>query len=310
MSEGVALSLNGLSKSFGSLKAVDGLTFDVRRGEVFGFLGPNGAGKSTAIKMLLGLVTPDAGSFEVLGHDLAREPHAVKRRLGYLPERVAFYPNLTALQTLEFYARLKGVKDTDLRGLIDSVGLTEFADARLSTFSKGMTQLVGVAQALLGSPELLILDEPTSGLDPNWARRVKDRVLEAKRRGATVFFSSHILSEVQELADRVAILARGKLVALDSVATLGATTSRKPELWVTLGPQSEHAFDVARAVPGVESVRSENGELVAVCLAEAKTAVISALFAAGVVVRDFKTVDPSLEDIFLNLTDAKRGQVR
>ncbi|MCJ2554969.1 MAG: ABC transporter ATP-binding protein, partial [Candidatus Thermoplasmatota archaeon] len=188
---------------------------DVKRGEIYGFLGPNGAGKTTTLKMILGLTYPDEGDVLIDGIDLSQRPHEIKRRIGFLPERLAFYNNLTALQTLEFFASLKGHSQEGLSELLDSVGLRKFAEKKVGTFSKGMVQLLGVAQALMGSPSLLLLDEPTTGLDPNWTRVVKDRVLKANKEGATVFFSSHLLTEVQELAGRVGILNRGKLIVED-----------------------------------------------------------------------------------------------
>ncbi|HEX9708418.1 MAG TPA: ABC transporter ATP-binding protein [Candidatus Thermoplasmatota archaeon] len=305
-----ALAVKGLSKSFDGLQAVDDLSFEVERGEVFGFLGPNGAGKSTTIKMVLGLVQADGGAVEILGRDLAREPHEIKRRLGYLPERVAFYNNLTALQTLEFYARLKGHGREGLRDLLASVGLQEFADKRVGTFSKGMAQLLGVAQALIGEPELLILDEPTTGLDPNWARQVKDRVKEVNARGTTVFFSSHILSEVQELAGRVAILSRGRLVALDSVSHLQAAASRKPQLRLTIGAARRQAMELLARLPGVEDLHEEGFEVVLSCAPETRTQVLAALANGGVAVQDFRTVDASLEDVFLQYAGNARQGVR
>ena len=305
-----ALVAEGLSKSFNGLKAVDDLSLRVEAGEIYGFLGPNGAGKTTTIKMLLGLAAPDAGTIRIEGRDLAREPHAIKRRIGYLPERVAFYPNLTAIQTLKFFADLKGHSNADLKALLASVGLAEFADKKVGTFSKGMVQLLGFAQATVGDPAILLLDEPTTGLDPNWARTVKDRVLEANRRGATVFFSSHILSEVQELAKRVAILNRGKLVAQDTVANLRMAVQSKPQLRLVTGAQTQAALERLKAFAGLESVRVEGPEIVVVCDAEARSKVIADLAGAGILVQNLRTVDPSLEEVFLRYTESSRGAVR
>ncbi len=310
MGQSSALKVQGLSKSFEELKAVDELSFEVERGEVFGFLGPNGAGKSTTIKMILGLVQPNAGSVQILGRDLSREPHEIKRRLGYLPERVAFYNNLTALQTLEFYASLKGQKKDDLEELLASVGLREFARKRVGTFSKGMVQLLGVAQALIGEPELLIMDEPTTGLDPNWTRQVKDRIKQINQKGTTVFFSSHILSEVQELAKRVAILSRGKLVAMDSVSNLQTQTKRKPQLRLVVGAGRQQALETLEKIDGVDDLHEEGFEVVLACAPEVRTKVLAALASAGIDVQDFRTVDASLEDVFLQYTGNSRQEVR
>ncbi len=304
-----ALVVEGLSKSFNGLKAVDGVNLRVRTGEVFGFLGPNGAGKTTTIKMLLGIAKPDAGSILIDGRDLSREPHEIKRRVGFLPERVAFYPNLTAKQTVAFYAQLKGQADVDLDGSLKKVGLLEFADKKVGTFSKGMVQLLGIAQALLGKPSILILDEPSTGLDPNWARTLKDLVLEANRAGATVFFSSHILSEVQELASRVAILNRGRVVAQDSVAKLSLSTKVKPRLHLLIFERRDEAVAILKGVPGVEDVTVDR-EIIVTCGNEVKGLALNALMGAGISVQNFRTVDPSLEDVFLQFTESSRGAVR
>jgi len=309
MEAGESLSVRGLSKAFNGLRAVDGIDLTIRKGEVYGFLGPNGAGKTTTIKMILGLVTPDAGTVRISGRDLSREPHEIKRRLGYLPERVAMYPNLTAIQTLRFYAKLKGQPTEGLDELLASVGMNEFADRRVGTFSKGMVQLVGFAQSLIGRPEVLILDEPTTGLDPNWTRQVKDRIKEANRAGTTVFFSSHILSEVEELASRVAILNRGKVVAEDLVAALRGRTKARPRLHLTLHFQREEAAAILRAIPGVEDV-TVGEEVVVTSDDQARGQAIAALVQAGIPLAGMRTVDPSLESVFLEYTESTRGAVR
>jgi len=305
-----ALEIEGLTKAFGGLTAVDDLRLAVQRGEIYGFLGPNGAGKTTTIKMILGLTYPDRGRVRIGDRDLLEDPHAIKRRIGFLPERVAFYNNLTAIQTLRFYAELKRVEDGNLAGLLEAVGLQEFADKKVGTFSKGMVQLLGVAQAMIGEPDLLILDEPTSGLDPNWTRMVKDRIREANGRGATVFFSSHILSEVQELAGRVGIISRGRLVAEDTVDNLGRSLNLKPRLGIVVEGSPADAAAALAGMGGVEAVEVRGTELWVTCDHDAKVRVLSRLEAAGVRVRDFRTEEPSLEEVFLRYTAGTRGAVR
>lgn len=306
----MALSISGLSKRYDGLQAVDAVSIDVRKGEIYGFLGPNGAGKSTTIKMILGLVRPDAGQVLIDGKDMAAEPHHIKRTLGYMPERVAFYNNLTALQTLEFYAKLKGQPTDGLSDLLKSVGLNEFIDKRIGTFSKGMVQLVGLAQALIGNPSIMILDEPTTGLDPNWSKFVKDKIQEVNKAGTTVFFSSHILPEVEQLANRVAILNRGKVVAQDSVEKLRTNLDVKPRLRLSIGPPVADAARVAQTVPGVSMILIEGPELVVQCEPEARARVIATLVNAGLPVLDFRTYEPSLEEVFLHFTQDSRGSVR
>ncbi len=305
-----ALALSGLSKAYNGLQAVDGLSLEVQRGAIYGFLGPNGAGKTTTIKMILGLTYPDQGEVRIEGKSLTEEPHAIKRRVGFLPERVAFYPNLTAVQNLEFFAHLKGETETDLHALLDSVGLEEFARKKVNTFSKGMIQLLGVAQAMIGRPALLILDEPTVGLDPAWTRAVKDRVQEANDAGATVFFSSHILAEVQELADRVAILHRGRLLAEDTVANLSDAMALKPRLRIQTRGEVSEAATALQGVEGVDEVRVREREVVVVCDPDAKARVLARLEQAGVLIGDFRTEEPSLEEVFLRLTREEGGGIR
>ena len=308
--EDSSLTVTNLSKAFDGLQAVDSLSLDVKRGEIYGFLGPNGAGKTTTIKMILGMVYPDAGDVLIDGLDLSERPHEIKRRIGFLPERIAFYNNLTALQTLEFYASLKGHRREGLAELLDPVGLRQFADKKVGTFSKGMIQLLGVAQALMGHPSLLILDEPTTGLDPNWTRVVKDRVLAANREGATVFFSSHILTEVQELASRVGILSRGKLRVEDTVSNLGSRLEIKPRLHITVANDLEGAPGVVRDVDGVDEATVSDEQLHVTLDAKAKFKVLSRLEEKGIVIQDFRTEDPSLEEVFLKFTEDARREIR
>jgi len=306
----MALSISGLSKRYDGLQAVDAVSIDVRKGEIYGFLGPNGAGKSTTIKMILGLVRPDAGQVLIDGKDMAAEPHQIKQTIGYLPERAAFYNNLTALQTLEFYAKLKNQPTDGLRDLLASVGLKEFTDKRVGTFSKGMVQLVGLAQALIGNPSIMILDEPTTGLDPNWAHFVKDKILEVNKKGTTVFFSSHILPEVEQLANRVAILNRGKVVAQDTVDKLRTNLDVKPRLRLSIGQPVADAARVAQTVPGVSMIVIEGPEIVVQCAPEVRAKVIATVVNAGLPVFDFRTYEPNLEEVFLHFTQDSRGSVR
>lgn len=303
------LSIRDLTKSFGTLKAVDAVSLDVREGEIYGFLGPNGAGKTTTIKIILGLTYPDSGTVLIDGMDISERPHEIKRRVGHLPETVAFYDNLTALQNLKFFASLKGIETDGLVEVLETVGLKRFADSKVRTYSKGMVQLLGVAQALMGRPQLLILDEPTAGLDPNWTRTVKDRIGEANEDGVSVFFSSHILSEVQELASRVGILDRGRLLAEDTVQNLGTKLAIKPRLRISLDVDPAIAERALAALEGVEEIRTTETGLVVVCEPRTRSKVLSHLEKAGIQVSDFHTEDPSLEDVFLRYTEDSRGEV-
>ena len=202
--------------------AVDGLNLEVRRGEVFGFLGPNGAGKTTTLKMLMGLIYPTSGQARLFGRDLS-DPLA-KARLGFLPESPYFYDYLTSREFLGFYGHLFGlwgaVLDKRIDELLELVGMTHAKDLQLRKFSKGMLQRIGVAQALINDPELVVLDEPMSGLDPIGRKEVRDLILRLKDSGKTVLFSSHILHDAEVLCDRVAMILKGRLVACGRVTDL------------------------------------------------------------------------------------------
>jgi ABC-2 type transport system ATP-binding protein len=211
----------GLTKIFrdfwmrAKAKAVDGITFEIQRGELFGLLGPNGSGKSTTIKLILGLLNRTQGRLTVFG----REPHdvSVKRFIGFLPEESYLYPYLNSIETLDYYGRLYGInrktRKRRAEELLDMVGLSQVAHRHVGEFSKGMMRRIGLAQALINDPEFLILDEPTSGLDPIGTRQVKDLLTEFKRRGKTILLSSHLLSDVEDVCDRMTILYGGKIHA-------------------------------------------------------------------------------------------------
>jgi len=226
-----AVSASGLTKTFTlewtrkRLLALDGLDMQVRRGEVFGLLGPNGSGKSTTMKLILGLIKPTKGTVKVFGEESGSL--ASRRQLGFLPENPYFPGFLSAREVLNYYGKLVDLSGKQLRErveeLIELVGLQLAADRALKTYSKGMLQRIGLAQALLHDPDLLLLDEPTAGVDPIGSRRIRDLILELKKRGKTIIFSSHLLEQVQEVSDRVIILHRGKKVqegALDELLSV------------------------------------------------------------------------------------------
>ncbi len=223
-----AIETTELRKAFGDNVAVRGLTLQVQQGEVFGFLGPNGAGKTTSVKMLLGLVAPTSGRAMLLGAPLG--DRATRARMGFLPEHFRFHDWLSAQEFLELHGQLYGMPrqrlDERIRELLELVGLTPFRDKQLRTFSKGMLQRVGLAQALLNDPALVFLDEPTSGLDPVGRRLVRDIIHDLRARGTTIFLNSHLLSEVEITCDRVAFIKHGEVVRVSELNKLvtGATS--------------------------------------------------------------------------------------
>jgi ABC-2 type transport system ATP-binding protein len=221
----LAIETHGLTKRYGAQVAVQDLTLAVRPGEIFGFLGPNGAGKTTTLLMLLGLSEPTAGTARVCGFDPTREPLQVKRRVGYLPENVGFYDDLTPGQNLTYVAALNGIPPAaaapKIAALLDQVGLAAEAAKRVGAYSRGMRQRLGIAEVLLKDPQVVFLDEPTLGLDPDGTQRMLDFIGQLGRaQGITVFFSSHLLDQVQRISDRVGIMLQGRLVAAGPIAEL------------------------------------------------------------------------------------------
>ncbi|ASA77539.1 ABC transporter ATP-binding protein [Thermococcus sp. 5-4] len=296
-----AILIENLTKSYGSLRAVDSLTLEVNEGEIFGFLGPNGAGKTTTILSMLNLVIPDEGRVELLGMDVTKEPIRIKERLGYLPENATIYGELTAWKNLEFFANFyrmsNAEKERRITELLKMVGLWEVRYRKAKTFSKGMKQRLLIAQTFINDPELLILDEPTSGLDPEGAHLVKRLIREARSEGRTVFFSSHILSEVEELSDRVGIIVRGNLKA---VGTIGEIKRQFMEL-----EGYEIKVETKEPLPAIEHPEITRIELVrpnqAIIFArtDIREELSKGLSEKGLTILRLDIEEPSLEDVFL-----------
>jgi ABC-2 type transport system ATP-binding protein len=219
------IEIKGLTRRYGRFAAVDNLDLEVRKGEIFGLLGPNGAGKSTTILMMLGLTEPDAGNVRVCGLDPTADPVGVKRKVGYLPEEVGFYDDLTGMENLTYTARLNGfapsVAGVKAAALMERVGLSAGKDKKTGKYSRGMRQRLGLADVLIKDPEVIILDEPTLGIDPAGVKAFLELIVELSReQGITVLFSSHHLHQVQQVCDRVGIFVGGRLLASGNVQTL------------------------------------------------------------------------------------------
>ena len=296
-----AIELDGVTKRFGDLTAVRDLSFRVEENEVFGFLGPNGAGKSTTINMILDFARPTNGTVSVLGRDAQEDSVAVRRRTGVLPEGFDVYDRLTGREHVEFAMRSKNVEG-DPAAVLDRVGISDAADRKAGGYSKGMAQRLALGMALVGEPDLLILDEPSSGLDPAGARDMREIVREEVERGATVFFSSHVLGQVEAVCDRVGIMRDGELVAEDSIEGLRGAVGRESTLRVTVGGSTIPDLEAVEELSGVSRAETDGETVVVVCQDDAKTAVIAALEEQGVSVTDFETEEASLEDLFLAYT--------
>ncbi|USZ67039.1 ABC transporter ATP-binding protein [Halorussus salilacus] len=297
-----AIELDDVTKRYGDVVAVRDLSLEVEEGEVFGFLGPNGAGKSTTINMLLDFVRPTEGEIRVLGLDAHDDSVAVRERLGVLPEGFSVYDRLTGRQHLEFAIESKGV-DADPDALLDRVGLDPAdRDRKAGGYSKGMAQRLVLGMALVGDPDLLILDEPSTGLDPNGAKQMRDIVRREADRGATVFFSSHILGQVEAVCDRVGILRGGELVAEDSIEGLREAAGSDSVLKVRVDSVPEGALADLREIDGVTEVSREDHRLRVTCDSGVKATVITTLESAGAEVEDFEMEESSLEDLFMAYT--------
>jgi ABC-2 type transport system ATP-binding protein len=292
----VAIETTNLTKQYGGVTAVDELDLTVEEGEVFGFLGPNGAGKSTAINVLLGFLNPTDGCATVLGNDATSDSRAVRARTGLLPEGFEPYENLTGRQHVVSAIQTKKADD-DPDDIIERVGLDPAdADRAAGGYSTGMTQRLALAVALVGQPDLLILDEPSSGLDPNGSKRLRQIVREEAERGATVFFSSHILDHVEKVCDRVGIMRDGELVAIDSIDALRDRTGMGVVVEATVETVPEET--TLRNIEGVEDVTVTGDTIRIACsVQDAKMQVLTRLNEMTTV-RDFNTVDGSLDSVF------------
>lgn len=296
------IKTSGLTKKFDKIYAVDNISFSVKKGEIFGFLGPNGAGKTTTIKSILGLIHPDEGSIKINNLDIKKQGKKAKRKIGYLPEKVAFYDNLTALQNLNFYAEMKNVPKKECISLIEEFGLKDSINKKVGKFSKGMIQRLGMARALLGDPALIILDEPTSGLDPRGVALIRDKIKKLKNKGKTVFISSHILAEVQEVCDRVGIINKGTLVAEDSVTNLSQTLNLKPKIRFEISNLADKIVEAVKKIKGVENIKIENNYLEVACTPKTKSKVVLAIEQNGGNITNLQTKEISLEEVFLKYT--------
>ena len=297
----VVLRTIGLSKRFGRITAVDGLDLEVRAGEVLGFLGPNGAGKSTTVGMVLGLVNPTAGRIELFGRDPGAHRAALMRRVGAVIEAPAFYPYLSGRDNLRALALAAGgVPAERIEALLAQVGLAERAGSPVKTYSLGMKQRLGIASTLLTDPALVILDEPTNGLDPAGQREVRDLIPQLARDGRAVLLASHLLHEVEQVCDRVAIIHKGRLVESGAV---GELLRRESFLSIEIA-EPERAAATLRALPFVERVTFGATRVTVVAPPERGAEVNRALAERGMYATAIVPRTSSLEEVFLELTES------
>jgi ABC-2 type transport system ATP-binding protein len=304
------IEVESLSKHFGALKAVDEISFNVPRAEIFGFLGPNGAGKSTTIRMLCTLSIPTEGSATVAGYDIVKEPAQVRSNIGLVAEKLILYDRLTAMENLWFFGRMNHMAKEDIRSRgedwLKRLGMIDWKDKLAGTFSTGMKQRVNIARALLTKPSVMFLDEPTLGLDPQTTRAIRQFIKELAETGITVVLTTHEMAEAEALCDRISIIDQGKIVALDTDANLKKmlTDEEGVVLDVEVESMGDRAADDCRGLDCVKAVAEpEAGRLRVTATGKgAIKRVIDTLEREGGTVRRANTLEPSLEDVFLHLT--------
>jgi len=309
-----AIRTDKLTRSFGTLKAVDRLTLEVQRGTVFGFLGPNGSGKTTTIRLLLGLLDADQGRAEILGFDIREQPDEVRARSGALLEHHGLYERLSAADNLTYYGRIwqmsKTERESRIRELLEPLGLYDRRDEPIGRWSRGMKQKLAVARTLMHRPELVFLDEPTAGLDPVASAALReDLEMLAEQEGVTIFLTTHNLAEAEKLCNQVGVINRGQLLALGSPAELRSSTSA-PRLYVTGQGFSSQVLETLRTNALVSNMRQQNGQVVMDLSDMARShEIVTQLVSAGVQIDEVRKEKADLEDVFLRLVEEeKRGE--
>jgi linearmycin/streptolysin S transport system ATP-binding protein len=304
----LAIKVNNLHKSFGEIKAVQGVSFDVEPGEIFGLLGPNGAGKTTTISMLSTLLRPDEGDASIMGHSLRHDPMAVKSVLGVVPQEIALYEDLSARENLTFWGKMYGLRGGELRRRVNEVleliGLSDRANGRVSTFSGGMKRRVNIGVALLHKPQVIYMDEPTVGIDPQSRRNILDSVVTLKNQGMTVLYTTHYMEEAQELCNHIAIMDHGQIMARGTHEELVQLVGEQTRIDLTLNAEASRVMGTWQAIEGVSRVSTENG-LITVLVKDSNQ-VLPRLFEAttrlSARITSVDIREPNLEAVFLHLT--------
>jgi len=308
MSNGNALEVKNLRKNFGELKAVQGINFDVRQGEIFSLLGPNGAGKSTTISMLSGLLAPAEGDALIMGHSIRSDATAARACLGVVPQDIALYPDLSARENMVFWGKMYGLRGAALKSRVDEIlkviGLVERQRDRVGTFSGGMKRRVNIGVALLHKPQVIIMDEPTVGIDPQSRRHILDNVKDLNAQGMTVLYTTHYMEEAQELSNHIAIMDQGKIVAYGTHDELIRLVGEQARIELTLNTEAGRVLDAWRTVEGVSRVSAEDGK--ATLLVNDSNRVLPRLFESanrcGARINGVDIQEPNLETVFLHLT--------
>lgn len=294
----VTLSVKGLKKRIGSKQIIKGIDFEIKKGEIFGFLGPNGSGKTTTIRMIVGLIKPTEGTIEICGHNVQKNFTKAMEQIGCIVENPELYPYLSGWENLKlFSAMMKDIRNERIKEVVELVGLSERIDDKVRTYSLGMRQRLGIAQALLGNPKILILDEPTNGLDPSGIHEMREFIKYlAKSEGISVFISSHMLNEIQLMCDRVAIISKGKVLQVGEVTTL---LSQQEQLLWDVSP-----LEVGLTIFAELLVKTEvsDGYIVTPYSETEVGEWNRMLVESGVIVKEITRKTPALEDLFLAVT--------
>lgn len=301
------ITTTDLTKQYENQTAVQGLNLEVQSGEIYGFLGPNGAGKSTTINMLMDYVYPTAGEIRILGLDPHQDLVDVHQRVGILPDRFSVYDQLTGRQHLSYIIDSKSADENPI-DLLSRVGLSDAANQRAGDYSRGMQQRLALAMALVGEPELLILDEPFTGLDPHGARAIRKLVEEENERGATVFFSSHVLGQVELVCDRIGILNEGQLIAEGHIGDLRMETGVGATVTLTVEGLSSDVVKAVKSLESVIGVTTNESELsVKTIQSDRRMELIETVECSGGTVKTFSVQEPSVEEIFISYTEPETG---
>lgn len=308
MSENAAIQVKNLHKDFGEVYAVQGIDFEVQRGEIFSLLGPNGAGKSTTISMVSGLLKPDQGEISVVGHDVQKSPLDAKTAIGVVPQEIALYEDLSARENLIFWGKMYGLRGAPLKKRVDEileiVGLTHRQKGRVGKYSGGMKRRLNIGIALLHTPEIVIMDEPTVGIDPQSRRKILDSVKELNQQGMTVFYTTHYMEEAQELSDHIAIMDHGKLIASGTHNELVKIVGELDRIELSINTEAARVIEAWQTISGVRQVTAENGHLT--LLVDDSNLVLPEIFEktaqAESRITSVEIREPNLEAVFLHLT--------
>jgi len=303
-----AIEVKNLKKSFGELQAVQGVGFDIQKGEILSLLGPNGAGKSTIISMLSGLLVPDDGDASIMGHSVTKEPEAARASLGVVPQEIALYPDLSARENLVFWGKMYGLRGTALKSRVDEVleiiGLIDRQKERVSKYSGGMKRRVNIGAALLHKPDVVIMDEPTVGIDPQSRRHILDNVKALNRQGMAVLYTTHYMEEAAELSDHIAIMDLGQVIAYGTHDELIRLVGEQTRIDLSLNAESASIFAAWESVPGVSRIDATDGTVTV--LVDDSNRVLPQLFEAAsqvnVCITSVDIQEPNLETVFLHLT--------